>query len=55
MRLYADYLNREFGAVDSDYVLSGLRDNTYCPEPGVIQIGLAQLLVIAVTAFRSTG
>jgi len=28
---------------------------TCCPEPGVIQIGLAQLLVIAVTAFRSTG
>jgi len=55
VRLYADYLHEEYGAACSDYVLSGLRDNTYCPEPGVIQIGLAQLLVIAVTAFRSTG
>ena len=35
-RLYADYLAREYGALDSDYVLSRHPDNTYCPEPGVI-------------------
>ena len=37
IRLYGDYLATEYGDLDSDYVLSGLRDNTYCPEPGVIQ------------------
>src|SRR6266568_4887148 len=41
-------------AAGSDFVLSGCRDNTYCPEPGVIRTGLAQLLVIAMTMFRST-
>ena len=41
-------------AASGDYVLSGHRDNTYCPEPGVIRTGLAQLLVIAMTMFRST-
>ena len=38
IRLYADYLHLEYGDIDSDYVLSGCRDNTYCPEPGVIWI-----------------
>ena len=28
--------------------------STNCPEPGVIRTGLAQLLVIAMTMFRST-
>jgi hypothetical protein len=37
IRLYSDYLHEEYGPLDCDYVLSGLRDNTYCPEPGVIQ------------------
>ena len=32
MRLYADYLIREYGSLDSDYVLSGHRDNTKSPE-----------------------
>jgi site-specific recombinase XerD len=54
IRLYADYLHEEYGELDSDYVLSGCRDKTYCPEPGVIRTGLAQLLVIAMTMFRST-
>jgi hypothetical protein len=36
IRLYADYLHEEYGGIGSDYVLSGCRDNTYCPEPGVI-------------------
>src|ERR1022692_4195113 len=36
IRLYADYLHEEYGGIDSDYVLSGRPDNTYCPEPGVI-------------------
>ena len=36
IRLYADYLHGEYGDIDSDYVLSRCRDNTYCPEPGVI-------------------
>ncbi len=37
-----------------DFVLSRHPDNTNCPEPGVIRTGLAQLLVIAMTMFRST-
>jgi len=41
-------------AAGSDYVLSRHPDNTYCPEPGVIRTGHAQLLVIAMTLFRST-
>ena len=36
MRLYADYLTREYGSLDSDYVLSRHPDKTICPEPGVI-------------------
>jgi len=36
MRLYADYLNREYGAVDSDFMLSGRPDNTYCAETAVM-------------------
>ena len=52
IRLYADYLHGEYGDIDSDYVLSRCPDNTYCPEPGVIRTGLAQLLVIAMTMFR---
>jgi hypothetical protein len=55
VRLYSEYMHAEYGDIDSGYVLSRSPDNTYCPEPGVIQIGLAQLLVIAVAAFRSTG
>src|SRR6266496_3516821 len=31
-------------AAGSDFVLSGCRDNTNCPEPGVIRTGHAQLL-----------
>ena len=54
IRLWGDYLHLEYGQLDSDYVLSGHRDNTNCPEPGVIRTGLAQLLVIAMTMFRST-
>jgi hypothetical protein len=54
VRLYSEYMHVEYGGIDSDYVLSGCRDNTYCPEPGVIRTGLAQLLVIAMTMFRST-
>ncbi len=42
------------GASLSDFVLSGCRDNTNCPEPGVIRTGHAQLLVIAMTMFRGT-
>ena len=38
MRLYADYLNREYGALDSDYVLSGRPDNTYCVDSAVISM-----------------
>ena len=52
MRLYADYLNREYGAVDSDYVLSGCRDNTYCPEPGVIPRTSASSLIMSVAGFQ---
>ena len=52
IRLYADYLHAEYGGTDSSFVLSGHRDNRYCPEPGVIRTGLAQLLVIAMTMFR---
>jgi len=51
-RLYADYLVREYGHLDSDYVLSGLRDNTYCPDSGIIQRGVAPLPVISVTVFQ---
>jgi integrase/recombinase XerD len=36
VRLYADYLHEEYGDLDSDYVLSGYRDNTYCPETAVM-------------------
>ena len=41
-------------AASGDFVLSRCPDNTYCPEPGVIRTGLAQLLVIAMAIFRST-
>jgi len=54
IRLYADYLHEEYGDLDSDYVLSGHRHNTYCPEPGVIQRGAAPLPVISATAFQGT-
>jgi hypothetical protein len=37
VRLYSEYMHAEYGDIDSDYVLSGCRDNTYCPEPGVIR------------------
>jgi len=47
-------LHEEYGAACSDYVLSRHPDNTNCPEPGVIRTGHAQLLVIAMTLFRST-
>ena len=36
IRLYADYLHEEYGDLDSDYVLSGCPDNTYCVDPVVI-------------------
>ncbi len=36
IRLYGDYVHQEFGDLDSDYVLSGFRDNTYCPDLAVI-------------------
>ena len=36
VRLYSEYMHGEYGDLDCDYVLSGYRDNTYCPEPGVI-------------------
>jgi len=54
VRLWGDYLYEEYGDLDCDYVLSRHPDNTYCPEPGVIRTGHAQLLVIAMTLFRST-
>jgi len=37
VRLYSAYMHVEYGGIDSDYVLSGCRDKTYCPEPGVIR------------------
>ncbi len=36
IRLWGDYLAAEYGDLDSDYVLSGFRDNTYCPDLAVI-------------------
>ena len=54
IRLYADYLHEEYSDLDSDYVLSGLRDNTYCPDSGIIQRGVAPLPVISATAFQGT-
>jgi integrase/recombinase XerD len=36
IRLWGDYLAAEYGDLDSDYVLSGCRDNTYCPETAVM-------------------
>ena len=38
VRLYSEYMHGEYGDLDCDYVLSGHRDNTYCPEPGVIRM-----------------
>jgi integrase len=38
VRLWGDYLHEEYGDLDCDYVLSRCRDNTYCPEPGVIRM-----------------
>jgi integrase len=52
IRLYADCLHEEYGGIDSDYVLSRRRDNTYCPEPGVIQRTSASSLVTSVTRFQ---
>jgi len=39
-------------AADSDYVLSRRPDNTYCPEPGVIQRKSASSLVTSVAGFQ---
>jgi hypothetical protein len=36
IRLYSDYLHEEYGPLDCDFVLSGCRDNTNCPESGII-------------------
>jgi len=55
MRLYADYLTREYGSLDSDYVLSRHPDNTYCPEPAVIQRKSASSLVTSVAGFQRSG
>ena len=52
VRLYADYLHEEYGDLDCDYVLSRCRDNTYCPEPGVIPRTSASSLVMSVAGFR---
>jgi len=52
IRLYADYLHGEYGDLDSDYVLSRRRDNTYCPEPGIIQRTSASLLVMIQAGFQ---
>ena len=52
MRLYADYLHGEYGDLDCDYVLSGRPDNTYCPEPGIIQTKIVPLLVASVAGFQ---
>jgi hypothetical protein len=37
VRLYSEYMHVEYGGIDPDYVLSRSPDNTYCPEPGIIQ------------------
>ena len=54
IRLYADYLHEEYGGIDSDYVLSRSPDNTYCPEPGIIQRKVAPSPVISATALQGT-
>jgi integrase/recombinase XerD len=55
IRLYGDYVHREFGDLDSDYVLSRHPDNTYCPEPGVIQRKSASSLATSVAGFQRSG
>ncbi len=55
IRLYADYLHEEYGGIDSDYVLSGRRHNTYCPEPGIIPRKSASSLVTSVAGFQRSG
>jgi len=52
VRLYSEYMHVEYGGIDSDYVLSGRRDNTYCPEPGIIQTKIVPLLVASVAGFQ---
>jgi integrase/recombinase XerD len=37
IRLYGDYVHAEYGDLDSDYVLSGCPDNTYCLDRDVIR------------------
>jgi hypothetical protein len=54
VRLYADYLHGEYGDLDCDYVLSRSPDNTYCPEPGVIQRKVAPSPVISATVLQGT-
>ncbi len=52
VRLYSEYMHGEYGDLDCDYVLSGCRDNTYCPEPGVIPRTSASSLVMSVAGFQ---
>jgi integrase/recombinase XerD len=42
-------------AATADFVLSGRRDKTYCPEPGVIQRKSASSLVTSVAGFQRSG
>jgi hypothetical protein len=52
VRLYSEYMYAEYGDLDCDLVLSGCRDNTYCPEPGVIPRTSASSLVMSVAGFQ---